>query len=40
VLWGSGFASNGAKKFTEAEAKNTGIFIGDGYKIMNKLTRT
>jgi 2,3-bisphosphoglycerate-independent phosphoglycerate mutase len=40
MLWGSGFDSNGAKKFTEAEAKNTGIFIEDGYKIMNKLTRT
>jgi 2,3-bisphosphoglycerate-independent phosphoglycerate mutase len=40
ILWGSGFDSNGAKKFTEAEAKNTGIFIGDGYKIMNKLIRT
>jgi 2,3-bisphosphoglycerate-independent phosphoglycerate mutase len=40
MLWGSGFDSNGAKKFTEAEAKNAGIFIDDGYKIMNKLTRT
>jgi len=40
VLWGSGFASNGAKRFTEVEAKNTGIFIDDGYNIMSKLTRT
>jgi len=40
VLWGSGFASNGAQKFTEAEAKNAGIFIDDGYNIMSKLTRT
>jgi 2,3-bisphosphoglycerate-independent phosphoglycerate mutase len=40
VLWGSGFASNGAKEFTEAEAKNAGIFIDDGHKIMNELTRT
>jgi 2,3-bisphosphoglycerate-independent phosphoglycerate mutase len=39
VLWGSRFASNGAKRFTEAEAKNTGIFIDDGYNIMGKLTR-
>jgi 2,3-bisphosphoglycerate-independent phosphoglycerate mutase len=39
VLWGSGFASNGAKRFTEAEAKSTGIFIDDGYNIMSKLTR-
>jgi 2,3-bisphosphoglycerate-independent phosphoglycerate mutase len=40
ALWGSGFTSNGAKKFTEAEAKNAGIFIDDGYNIMSKLTRT
>ncbi|MBM4446393.1 MAG: cofactor-independent phosphoglycerate mutase [Chloroflexi bacterium] len=39
VLWGSGVASSGAKKFTEAEAKSTGIFIEDGYNIMSKLTR-
>ncbi len=39
VLWGSRFASNGAKRFTEAEAKNTGIFIDEGYNIMGKLTR-
>jgi 2,3-bisphosphoglycerate-independent phosphoglycerate mutase len=40
LLWGAGFAPNGEKKFTEAEGKNAGIFIDDGYKIMNKLTRT
>jgi len=40
VLWGPGFMPNGAQKFTEAEAKNTGIFIEDGYNIMTKLTRT
>jgi 2,3-bisphosphoglycerate-independent phosphoglycerate mutase len=39
MLWGSGVASNGAKGFTEAEAKNTGIFIEDGYNIMTELTR-
>ncbi|MCX6009317.1 MAG: cofactor-independent phosphoglycerate mutase [Chloroflexi bacterium] len=39
VLWGSGFASIGAKRFTEAEAKSAGIFIEDGYNIMTKLTR-
>jgi 2,3-bisphosphoglycerate-independent phosphoglycerate mutase len=39
VLWGSGFASNGAKRFTEAEAKNAGIFIEDGYNIITKLMR-
>ena len=39
MLWGSGFASNGAKGFTETEAKSTGIFIEDGYNIMTQLTR-
>jgi 2,3-bisphosphoglycerate-independent phosphoglycerate mutase len=39
MLWGSGFASNGAKNFTETEAKSTGIFIEDGYNIMTELTR-
>jgi 2,3-bisphosphoglycerate-independent phosphoglycerate mutase len=39
MLWGSGFASNGAKRFTETEAKSTGVFIEDGYKIMAQLTR-
>jgi 2,3-bisphosphoglycerate-independent phosphoglycerate mutase len=39
VLWGPGFASIGAKRFTEAEAKSAGIFIEDGYNIMTKLTR-
>jgi 2,3-bisphosphoglycerate-independent phosphoglycerate mutase len=39
LLWGSGFASNGAERFTETEAKSAGIFIEDGYNIMTKLTR-
>ncbi|MBA7601590.1 2,3-bisphosphoglycerate-independent phosphoglycerate mutase [subsurface metagenome] len=37
LLWGVGFKPNGAEKFTEAAAKNTGLFIADGYKIMGKL---
>jgi len=37
MLWGAGFTANGAKKFTEAEAKGTGFFIDDGYNIMNRL---
>jgi 2,3-bisphosphoglycerate-independent phosphoglycerate mutase len=37
LLWGAGFTSNGAKRFTEAEAKSTGLFIEDGYKIMGRL---
>ncbi len=39
MLWGTGFAASGARGFTEAEAKNTGVFIDEGYNIMSKLTR-
>jgi 2,3-bisphosphoglycerate-independent phosphoglycerate mutase len=37
LLWGKGFNANGAKRFTEAEAKNTGFFLEEGYKIMGRL---
>ncbi len=37
MLWGPGFASNGAKRFTESEAKSTGFFIEEGYKITRRL---
>jgi len=37
LLWGAGFATNGAKRFTEAEAKTTGFFIDEGHNIMGKL---
>ena len=37
MLWGPGFASNGAERFTEVEAKNTGFFIDEGYNIMSRL---
>ena len=37
MLWGEGFSANGAKRFTEAEAKSTGLFMGEGYKIMGRL---
>lgn len=37
LLWGEGFKPNGAKSFSEIEARGTGLFIGDGYKIMGKL---
>jgi 2,3-bisphosphoglycerate-independent phosphoglycerate mutase len=37
LLWGEGASPNGAKSFSEAEAKKTGLFIEDGYKIMGKL---
>jgi len=37
LLWGAGFTANGAKRFTESEAKNTDIFIDQGYNIMKRL---
>ncbi|PIX26850.1 MAG: cofactor-independent phosphoglycerate mutase [Chloroflexi bacterium CG_4_8_14_3_um_filter_45_15] len=37
MLWGQGFKANGAHRFTEAEAKSTGILIEEGYKIMGRL---
>jgi len=37
LLWGEGFAANGAKRFTEAEAKSTGFFIEQGYNVMSRL---
>ncbi len=37
LLWGPGVTANGARRFTEAEAKKTGVFIEEGYKIMGKL---
>jgi len=38
ILWGPGFTASGAKRFTEAEAKGTGVFIKEGYNIMGRLT--
>jgi 2,3-bisphosphoglycerate-independent phosphoglycerate mutase len=37
VIWGKGVKANGAKRFTEAEAKSTGVFIDEGYRIMGRL---
>jgi len=37
LLWGPGFVGNGALRYTENEAKKTGVFIPAGYKIMAKL---
>lgn len=37
LMWGKGIGANGAARFTEAEAKATGVFIGEGYKIMGTL---
>jgi len=37
ILWGPGFTANGAKRFTESEAKSTGFFVEEGYSIMGRL---
>ncbi|MBA7610750.1 2,3-bisphosphoglycerate-independent phosphoglycerate mutase [subsurface metagenome] len=37
LLWGKGFTANGAKRFTEAEAKGTGFLLEEGYKITGRL---
>ena len=37
MLWGAGFTANGARRFTEAEAESTGLFIDEGYNIMGRL---
>jgi len=37
VLGGAGLKTSGARAFSEKEAKNTGIFVKDGYTIMRKL---
>jgi 2,3-bisphosphoglycerate-independent phosphoglycerate mutase len=37
VLWGPGFNASGAKRFTEAESKDTGVFVEEGYNIMRRL---
>jgi 2,3-bisphosphoglycerate-independent phosphoglycerate mutase len=39
ILWGPGFTASGAKRFTEVEAKATGVFIKEGYNIMSKLIK-
>ena len=39
LLWGKGFSSNGAKVYSEAAAKGTGLLVSDGYKIMGKLVK-
>jgi 2,3-bisphosphoglycerate-independent phosphoglycerate mutase len=36
LMWGKGIKGNGARRFTEDEAKKTGIFIEEGYKIMGQ----
>jgi 2,3-bisphosphoglycerate-independent phosphoglycerate mutase len=36
LVWGEGVKSNGASRFTEAEAARTGVFIEEGYRIMER----
>ena len=40
LLWGEGFTSNGAKRFTEKEAADRGLIIDAGYRIMSQLIVT
>ena len=37
LIWGRGVIANGADRFTEGEARRTGLFLEKGYKIMNRL---
>jgi len=38
LLWGPGIAANGAVRFSEKEAQNTGLLIDKAYTIMDYLT--
>jgi len=38
LLWGPGFAANGARRLTEAEGKRTALLIEPGYTIMSRFT--
>jgi 2,3-bisphosphoglycerate-independent phosphoglycerate mutase len=37
LLWGSGFESNGAARFTEADAERTGVVLNPGKLVMREL---
>jgi 2,3-bisphosphoglycerate-independent phosphoglycerate mutase len=37
LLWGKGVKPNGAGRFTETEARKTGVYIEPGYNIMGRL---
>jgi 2,3-bisphosphoglycerate-independent phosphoglycerate mutase len=39
LMQGPGFVSNGARRFTEAEAKYTGVSIEKGYNIINEFIK-
>jgi 2,3-bisphosphoglycerate-independent phosphoglycerate mutase len=36
LVWGAGVKPNGARRFTEAEAARTGVFLDEGYRIMGR----
>ncbi len=37
LIWERGVPADGMKRFTEAEAQSTGVFLSEGYKIMSRL---
>jgi len=39
LLWGAGISANGGKRFTELEAKKTGLVVNPGHNTINKLIR-
>jgi 2,3-bisphosphoglycerate-independent phosphoglycerate mutase len=39
LIWGSGTKPASAQAFSEKEAKSTGVFVKDGYTIMQKLVQ-
>jgi 2,3-bisphosphoglycerate-independent phosphoglycerate mutase len=38
LLWGTGFEAGGAARFTETEARRTGLLIPEGHNIMGRFT--
>jgi len=40
MLWGSGIAPNGARRFTEMEASARNLFIEEGHNIMRMLVKS
>ena len=38
MLWGAGFKANGARRFTETEARSTAVFLERGHDIISRLT--
>jgi 2,3-bisphosphoglycerate-independent phosphoglycerate mutase len=37
LLWGPGLKASGSAAYTEAEAKKTGVFLEEGYKVLGRL---